>query len=116
MLSATKLWNVGGNDIRGKTREDVIIIKMETLPKKVHLRSIYRIRKTLFLLSFSMMPFLLIEAQKMCPQKCLCHLDQNPRIITCSGHHLSEFPQNLSNLVSPFTKKKNKNIMQSDII
>ena len=54
----------------------------------------------LLLLLFSTITFLFTDAQSSCPEKCSCHWNQVPRTITCSGKGLTEFPQNLSVLVS----------------
>lgn len=74
---------------------------MELLMKKMNPTSIYSNRRIIILLlSFSTISFLFIDAQTTCPEKCSCHLNQVPRTITCSGKELTEFPQNLSDLVS----------------
>ncbi|XP_051170739.1 leucine-rich repeat-containing protein 15 isoform X2 [Leptopilina boulardi] len=80
---------------------------MELLQKIVYSRTIFKIRKIYFFLLCLILLFLMIDAEKLCPQKCSCHLDQNPRIIICSGQQLLEFPKNLSDLVEDLDVSRN---------
>lgn len=85
---------------------------MELLPKGL---TIHRIKKISLLLNLLFLVSL-INADKLCPENCLCHLDQKPRIITCSGHQLTEFPVNLSHLVEELDVSRNNLTEISDDI
>ena len=56
-------------------------------------------RTEIFLTNFLIFS-LFTNVQSICPKKCSCHFDQPPITVSCSGQGLTEFPKNLSNLVS----------------
>lgn len=41
-----------------------------------------------------------LGVQGGCPARCLCQLNMEPSIVVCAKQSLTEFPSNISNLVS----------------
>ncbi|XP_017789812.1 PREDICTED: insulin-like growth factor-binding protein complex acid labile subunit [Habropoda laboriosa] len=61
--------------------------------------------------------FSIALCQSTCPTRCLCHLDQQPRTVTCSQQGLEIFPENISDMVEQLNLSNNllTNITVSDV-